>query len=141
MVPGGGFRSGHGCPRPAPPPARPATNPPFGPGASPRSRHGAHPHLTKESAITGAEVPKDEQQQAIRGGVAGEAFDQCYHQACDDLDNVNLEALDVNLDAIALAVSAYSYSRHPVNGVTGVPVPGGFERPAPAGPEGAAVSP
>ena len=85
--------------------------------------------------FTGAEVPKNEEQQAIWGGVAGEAFDQCYHQACDTIDNVNLEALDVNIDAIALAVLAYSYSTQAVNGVTGVPVPGGLKLPAPAGPQ------
>ena len=39
--------------------------------------------------FTGAEVPKNAEQQAIWGGVAGEAFDQCYHQACDTIDNVN----------------------------------------------------
>ena len=80
-------------------------------------------------------MPKNEEQQAIWGGVAGESFDQCYHQACDTIDNVNLEALDVNIDAIALAVLAYSYSTQAVNGVQGVPVPGGLKLPAPAGPE------
>ena len=85
--------------------------------------------------FTGAEVPKNEEQQAIWGGVAGESFDQCYHQACDTIDNVNLKALDVNIDAIALAVLAYSYSTQAVNGVPGVQVPGGLKLPAPAGPE------
>lgn len=85
--------------------------------------------------FTGAEVPKNEEQQAIWGGVAGESFDQCYHQACDTIDNVSLEALDVNIDAIALAVLAYSYSTQAVNGVQGVQVPGGLRLPAPAGPE------
>ena len=86
--------------------------------------------------FTGAEVVKTAEQQAIWGGVAGESYDQCYHQACDDIDNVNLEALDVNIDAIALAVLAYSYSTQAVNGVPGVQVPGGLKLPAPAGPQG-----
>jgi Zn-dependent M28 family amino/carboxypeptidase len=86
--------------------------------------------------FTGAEVPKTEAQQAIWGGVAGESYDQCYHQACDTIDNVNEEAFDVNVDAVALAVLAYSYSTESVNGVVGVPVPGGLNLPAPAGPEG-----
>ena len=62
---------------------------------------------------------KTPEQQAIWGGVAGDSFDPCYHQACDTIDNVNVEALDVNIDAIALAVLAYSYSTEPVNGVVG----------------------
>ena len=85
--------------------------------------------------FTGAEVVKSAEQEAIWGGVAGESFDQCYHQACDTIDNVNEEALDVNIDAIALAVLAYSYSTESVNGVVGANVPGGLKLPAPAGPE------
>ncbi len=86
--------------------------------------------------FTGAEVIKTEEQEAIWGGVAGESYDQCYHQACDDIDNVNIEALDVNIDAIALAVLVYGYSTESVNGVVGKNIPGGLNLPAPAGPEG-----
>jgi Zn-dependent M28 family amino/carboxypeptidase len=86
--------------------------------------------------FTGAEVVKTEEQQAIWGGVAGESYDQCYHQECDDINNISMEALDVNIDAIALAVLAYSYSTESVNGVVGKNVPGGLNLPAPAGPEG-----
>jgi Zn-dependent M28 family amino/carboxypeptidase len=86
--------------------------------------------------FTGAEVVKSEEQAAIWGGTAGASFDPCYHQACDDIDNVNLHALGVNADAIALAVLAYSYSTESVNGVEGVNVPGGLKLPEPAGPEG-----
>ncbi|MGW9631390.1 M28 family metallopeptidase [Agromyces sp. NPDC055520] len=86
--------------------------------------------------FTGAEVIKTAEQQAIWGGVADESYDPCYHEACDDLDNVNLEALGVNADAIALAVLAYSYSTESVNGVVGANVPGGLNLPAPAGPRG-----
>lgn len=86
--------------------------------------------------FTGAEVVKSEEQEAIWGGVAGESFDQCYHQACDTIDNVNLHAMGVNADAVALAVLAYSYSTESVNGVEGVNVPGGLKLPEPAGPEG-----
>ena len=90
--------------------------------------------------FTGAEVVKTEEQEAIWGGIAGESFDQCYHQACDTIDNVNEEALDVNIDAIALAVLAYSYSTESVNGVVGANVPGGLKLPAPAGPERAGTA-
>ncbi len=85
--------------------------------------------------FTGAEVVKTPQQQAIWGGVAGESFDQCYHLACDTIDNVNQEALDVNSDAVAFAVLTYAYSTEGVNGVEGRKVPGTFTIPAPAGPE------
>jgi Zn-dependent M28 family amino/carboxypeptidase len=86
--------------------------------------------------FTGAEVIKTAEQEEIWGGVAGESYDQCYHQACDTIDNVNVEALDVNIDAIALAILAYSYSTESVNGVVGKNIPGGLALPVPAGPEG-----
>ncbi|WP_438856304.1 M28 family metallopeptidase [Agromyces sp. M3QZ16-3] len=86
--------------------------------------------------FTGAEVVKTEEQASIWGGTAGASYDPCYHQACDTIDNVNEHALDVNIDAIATAVLAYSYSTESVNGVKGVKVPGGLKLPAPAGPEG-----
>lgn len=89
--------------------------------------------------FTGAEVVKTEEQESIWGGTAGESFDPCYHQACDTIDNVNLHAMGVNADAVALAVLAYSYSTESVNGVAGVNVPGGLNLPAPAGPEGTFV--
>ena len=85
--------------------------------------------------FTGAEVVKTEEQAAIWGGIAGEAFDQCYHQACDTIDNVNLEALEINSDAVAYAVFTYAASTEPVNGVVGATIPGNFTVPAPAGPE------
>jgi Zn-dependent M28 family amino/carboxypeptidase len=86
--------------------------------------------------FTGAEEIKTAEQQAIWGGVAGESLDQCYHQACDTIDNINTEALDVNIDAIALAVLVYSYSTETVNGVVGKNVVGGLRLPPPAGPQG-----
>ncbi|QDO87482.1 M20/M25/M40 family metallo-hydrolase [Ornithinimicrobium ciconiae] len=86
--------------------------------------------------FTGAEEVKTDEQQDIWGGVAGESFDQCYHQACDDLGNVDLHALDVNTDSVAFAVLTFAYSTESVNGVKGKKVPGNFRIPAPAGPEG-----
>jgi hypothetical protein len=86
--------------------------------------------------FTGAEEIKTEEQESIWGGTAGESFDPCYHQACDTIANVNLHAMGVNADAVALAVLAYSYSTESVNGVEGVNVPGGLNLPEPAGPEG-----
>jgi Zn-dependent M28 family amino/carboxypeptidase len=86
--------------------------------------------------FTGAEVPKTEEQAEIWGGTAGAQYDPCYHLACDDIDNLALDALDVNSDAIAAAVLTYAYSTETVNGVVGQQVPGGFTFPVPAGPEG-----
>ncbi|WP_028131147.1 M28 family metallopeptidase [Serinicoccus marinus] len=85
--------------------------------------------------FTGAEVVKTPEQQEIWGGVAGESFDQCYHQECDTIDNLDEGALDVNADAVAFAVFRYAASTEAVNGVPGRAVPGRFEIPAPAGPE------
>lgn len=75
----------------------------------------------------------------IWGGTADEAYDACYHQACDTFDNNNLEALDVNADAIAFSVLTYAYSTESVNGVKGKKVPGNFKVPAPVGPQGTFV--
>lgn len=86
--------------------------------------------------FTGAEDEKTVEQAEIWGGTAGEWLDPCYHQACDDIDNVSLDALETNTDAIALAVLAYSYSTELVNGVPGRSVPGGLNLPEPAGAEG-----
>ncbi|HXV32513.1 MAG TPA: M28 family metallopeptidase [Gaiellaceae bacterium] len=86
--------------------------------------------------FTGAEVPKTPEQAAIWGGTAGQQYDPCYHLACDTYDNISLHALDVNSDAVAFAVMTYMYSTQSINGVKGKQVPGGFDIPAPAGPEG-----
>ena len=87
--------------------------------------------------FTGAEVVKSPEQAAIWGGTAGISYDPCYHIACDDYDNVNLTALDVNSDAVAYAILTYAYSTESVNGVKGKQVPGS-PKPmvTPAGPEG-----
>ena len=60
--------------------------------------------------FTGAEGIKTEEEARLFGGTAGEAYDRCYHQACDTFDNVDLDALDVNADAIAHATITYAMS-------------------------------
>ncbi|MBN2621953.1 MAG: M28 family peptidase [Acidimicrobiales bacterium] len=96
--------------------------------------------IPSSGLFTGAEVAKTPEQQAIWGGIAGESFDQCYHQACDTVDNVDVGAIDVNSDAIAFATLTFAYSTESVNGVGGRPVPGRpFTMPEPAGPEGTFV--
>jgi aminopeptidase Y len=69
--------------------------------------------------FTGAEGVKTAEEASIWGGVAGVAYDPCYHAACDTFDNVNLDALDVNADAVAYAVLKYAMNTSDVNGVRG----------------------
>jgi aminopeptidase Y len=86
--------------------------------------------------FTGAEQPKTEEEAALYGGVAGAAYDPCYHQPCDNLTgegqdralydqlkrdfgligNVNRKALRINSDAIAMAVTWFARSTEAVNG-------------------------
>jgi len=61
--------------------------------------------------FTGAEVVKTAEQQAMYGGVAGVAFDECYHQACDTIDNLNHQGLDEMSDAAADAVFQLARTR------------------------------
>lgn len=61
--------------------------------------------------FTGAEGIKTEEEAALWGGTAGVAYDPCYHQACDGMDNVNWEALDVNADAVAYATLHYAMEK------------------------------
>ena len=77
--------------------------------------------------FTGAEGVKTAEEAAIFGGTAGVAYDHCYHQACDTLANVNLAALDVNVDAVAYATLLFAMNTETVNGQRGK---GNFARPA-----------
>ncbi|MFE6255792.1 M28 family metallopeptidase [Agromyces sp. NPDC057865] len=87
--------------------------------------------------FTGAEGVKTASEAALYGGVAGAAYDPCYHSFCDNLTgagqnvalynalradydlvgNINVEALDVNADALATAVITFAYDTSTVNGV------------------------
>ena len=58
--------------------------------------------------FTGAGDVKTEEEVAIWGGTAGDPYDPCYHLACDTLDNVSLEALAVNSDAIAFVTLEFA---------------------------------
>jgi Zn-dependent M28 family amino/carboxypeptidase len=53
--------------------------------------------------FSGAEGLKTPEQAQVFGGTAGEAYDRCYHQACDDLANNDDPALDELSDAAAHA--------------------------------------
>ncbi len=61
--------------------------------------------------FTGAEGIKTPEQAAIYGGTAGVAYDPCYHQACDDITNLNTKALFEMGDAAAHAVLTLARSK------------------------------
>jgi len=69
--------------------------------------------------FTGAEGIKTAEEAAIWGGTAGEQYDPCYHLACDTFDNISLEALDVNSDAVAASVLNYGMNTESINGEKG----------------------
>lgn len=69
--------------------------------------------------FTGAEGIKTAAEAAVWGGTAGAAYDPCYHQACDNYNNINLEALNVNSDAVAYSVLQYAMNTQEINGVKG----------------------
>jgi Zn-dependent M28 family amino/carboxypeptidase len=69
--------------------------------------------------FTGAENVKTAAQVALYGGSAGVAYDHCYHQACDTIDNVNAVALDEMSDAAAAATITLAQSTTSINGVRG----------------------
>ncbi|KAK1989879.1 peptidase family M28 [Colletotrichum falcatum] len=60
--------------------------------------------------FTGAEALKTEAEAALFGGQAGVAYDPNYHQAGDNIDNLNHDAYLVNAQAIAHSVATYSMS-------------------------------
>src|SRR4051794_26815062 len=65
--------------------------------------------------FTGAEDLKTAAQVGLYGGVVG-PFDPCYHQACDDIDNVNAQAIDEMSDAVAHAVLTFAMTTSSPNG-------------------------
>ena len=64
--------------------------------------------------FTGAEGVKTAEQQARYGGVTGEAFDRCYHQACDTYSNVSTRGLRQMSDAAAHATAVYADRKDPL---------------------------
>lgn len=71
--------------------------------------------------FTGAEGIKTEEQAQKWGGQAGVAYDPCYHQVCDTIDNIDRVALERNSDAIAWVTAGYATSTEEVNGVSSRP--------------------
>jgi Zn-dependent M28 family amino/carboxypeptidase len=74
--------------------------------------------------FSGAEGEKTPEQAAIYGGTAGEPYDPCYHEACDDINNLSTKALFEMGDAAAHATMTLARSR------TGFFEDGSFRTPA-----------
>ncbi|AUI53497.1 PA domain-containing protein [Arthrobacter crystallopoietes] len=66
--------------------------------------------------FTGAEGEKTAKEAEKFGGMEGEAYDPCYHQACDDIENVSMTALDEMSDAIAHTTLTFAETTSAVNG-------------------------
>ncbi|GAA4324126.1 M28 family metallopeptidase [Pigmentiphaga soli] len=75
--------------------------------------------------FSGAEDLRTEEDAALWGGAAGIAFDPCYHQACDDLGNLDLAALEVNVDAVAAITLRFANS---LEGLRPPAMPGAMAR-------------
>ncbi len=61
--------------------------------------------------FSGAEGVKTDAQAAVYGGTAGQAYDPCYHQACDTISNLSTTALYELGDAAAHATFVLSTSK------------------------------
>ena len=61
--------------------------------------------------FTGAEGVKTAAQAAEYGGTAGVAYDPCYHQACDTMNNLSTKALSEMSDAAAHATLTLAKSK------------------------------
>ena len=61
--------------------------------------------------FSGAEGIKTPEEAPAFGGTAGEAYDSCYHQACDDITNLSTKAIDQLGDAAAHSVATLVLSK------------------------------
>ncbi|MGI5212458.1 M28 family metallopeptidase [Plantactinospora sp. CA-290183] len=80
--------------------------------------------------FTGAELVKTPEEAEVYGGTAGQPYDPCYHQACDDIDNISTRAIDEMSDAVAHAIVTYAFDTRsltrPLSGPTrGTTAPAG----------------
>ncbi|EOA86740.1 Leucyl aminopeptidase yscIV [Exserohilum turcicum] len=60
--------------------------------------------------FTGAEVLKTAEEAQLFGGEAGKPLDGCYHQKCDDINNLAHDAYLLNTQSIANSVAKYAVS-------------------------------
>ena len=64
--------------------------------------------------FTGAEGIKTTAQAGIYGGTAGVAYDHCYHQACDTINNLNHTGFDQMSDAAVTALTQLALLEGPL---------------------------
>jgi Zn-dependent M28 family amino/carboxypeptidase len=64
--------------------------------------------------FSGAEGIKTEEQAEVYGGQAGVAYDPCYHEACDTIDNVNRRAINQFSNGTAHALWMLATRIHPL---------------------------
>lgn len=88
--------------------------------------------------FTGAEGIKTAAEAEVWGGIAGTAYDPCYHEACDNYGNINLFALDVNSDAVAYATLQFAMTTEVVNDIKGKKLNPRIEKSL-GGPEAGAI--
>jgi Zn-dependent M28 family amino/carboxypeptidase len=67
--------------------------------------------------FTGAEKVKTQAQADKWGGIAGAAYDPCYHQKCDNLGNPDRTVLATNAAAVAWVAATYAISTEDINGI------------------------
>jgi aminopeptidase S len=63
--------------------------------------------------LTGDTDDKSTQEAQSWGGQAGEAYDRCYHSACDRIDNVDRTAFDRNIRAVAGTLAHFATATNP----------------------------
>jgi Zn-dependent M28 family amino/carboxypeptidase len=68
--------------------------------------------------FSGAEGIKTAAQAAVYGGVAGVAYDPCYHQLCDDITNLNDTSFDQLSDGAAQALVTFAMTKKAVTATT-----------------------
>ena len=66
--------------------------------------------------FSGAEGVKTEEQQDWYGGTADEAYDPCYHQACDDIRNISMTGLEQHADAAVHGIWTFAQTGSDVSG-------------------------
>jgi Zn-dependent M28 family amino/carboxypeptidase len=66
--------------------------------------------------FSGAEDIKTAEQAAIYGGTADTAYDACYHQACDNLSNLNKTSIEQLADGAAHATLTFAQTTSAVSG-------------------------
>ncbi|RDA92024.1 hypothetical protein CP533_0997 [Ophiocordyceps camponoti-saundersi (nom. inval.)] len=69
-------------------------------------RHG----IPAGGVTAGADGTKTEAERDMFGGEVGDWFDPCYHQACDDIDNLNMTAWETNTKLMAHTLASLALS-------------------------------